>query len=195
MLKVRNTLALCNKILLSLSWWKARYIPRLLLCINIIIYITINKLKFMYLSGLLLLYDTSYFMFVLLATQTIFKRNEECKNQTRKCIWCRIAKSLFDRTFLFTLVHLRQNCNFIQHAFCIMLSAININLGNHNIWLRMQSCDEKEVFFKAFIYLVFTKLWNVLIQSTHVHMVLKSEAFSIFIESADFRYCNITYIF
>ena len=131
-------------------------------------------------------------MFVLLATQTIFKRNEECKNQTRKCIWCRIAKSLFERTFLFTLVHLRQNCNFIQHAFCIMLSAININLGNHNIWLRMQSCDEKEVFFKAFIYLVFTKLWNVLIQSTHVHMVLKSEAFSIFIESADFRYCNIT---
>ena len=134
-------------------------------------------------------------MFVLLATQTIFKRNEECKNQTRKCIWCRIAKSLFDRTFLFTLVHLKQNCNFIQHAFCIMLSAININLENHNIWLRMQSCDEKEVFFKAFIYLVFTKLWNVLIQSTHVHMVLKSEAFSIFIESADFRYCKITYFF
>ena len=59
----------------------------------------------------------------------------------------------------------------------------------------MQSCDEKEVFFKAFIYLVFTKLWNVLIQSTHVHMVLKSEAFSIFIESADFRYCKITYFF
>ena len=97
--------------------------------------------------------------------------------------------------FLFTLVHLKQNCNFIQHAFCIMLSAININLENHNIWLRMQSCDEKEVFFKAFIYLVFTKLWNVLIQSTHVHMVLKSEAFSIFIESADFRYCKITYFF
>ena len=115
--------------------------------------------------------------------------------KSRKCICCRIAKSLFDRTFLFTLVHLKQNCNFIQHAFCIMLSAININLENHNIWLRMQSCDEKEVFFKAFIYLVFTKLWNVLIQSTHVHMVLKSEAFSIFIESADFRYCKITYFF
>ena len=152
----------------------------------------------MYLSGLLLFELSTYITFSCLYYQQLKLFLREMKNAKIKqenVFDVAFGKSLFDRTFLFTLVHLKQNCNFIQHAFCIMLSAININLENHNIWLRMQSCDEKEVFFKAFIYLVFTKLWNVLIQSTHVHMVLKSEAFSIFIESADFRYCKITYFF